>query len=41
MVGGAGKDTMTGGAGNDRFDFNTVAEIGNGAPATSSPTSCI
>ena len=31
LIGGVGEDTMTGAAGIDRFDFNTVAEIGNGA----------
>lgn len=30
LVGGDGADTLTGGAGRDRFDFNSVAEIGLG-----------
>ena len=31
LIGGAGKDAMTGDAGADDFDFNSIAEIGNGA----------
>ena len=31
LIGGAGKDAMTGAAGADDFDFNSIAEIGNGA----------
>ena len=28
LIGGAGADTLIGGLGNDRFDFNTVTELG-------------
>jgi serralysin len=31
LTGGLGRDFMTGGTGADRFDFNSITEIGNGA----------
>jgi Ca2+-binding RTX toxin-like protein len=33
LTGGMGQDTMTGGSGGDRFDFNTVSQIGS-SPST-------